>query len=296
MRIVVAMSGGVDSSVAAALLAEQGHEVIGLSMQLYDQSEGQTSFGSCCSIDDLHDARRVAAAINIPHYIVNFERQFDEQVVSNFIREYESRRADDRTLPPLHWQPVPLAAVPIYLTRAVILAEDARFYQHSGFDLIAFEEAMNYNLAEGRMALGASTISQQTVKNLFLSSARNPLRKWHELVLTWGLERNVSKRRILELYLNIAEFGSGVYGVQAAAQTYFGTSAGALTIEQAAKLVASLPAPERHNPATHTGYFDRRSQKILNLLVRYPGDAAEVIGRELRAAPPESRASSVHAI
>jgi tRNA-specific 2-thiouridylase len=86
------MSGGVDSSVAAALLAEQGHEVIGLSMQLYDQSEGQTSFGSCCSIDDLHDARRVAAAINIPHYIVNFEKQFDEQVVSNFIQEYAAGR------------------------------------------------------------------------------------------------------------------------------------------------------------------------------------------------------------
>jgi tRNA-specific 2-thiouridylase len=92
MRIVVAMSGGVDSSVAAALLAEQGHDVIGLSMQLYDQSEGQTSFGSCCSIDDLHDARRVAAAISIPHYIVNFERQFDEQVVSNFVREYAAGR------------------------------------------------------------------------------------------------------------------------------------------------------------------------------------------------------------
>ena len=79
MKIVVAMSGGVDSSVAAALLAEQGHEVIGLSMQLYDQSAGQTSFGSCCSIDDLHDARRVAHAIGIPHYILNFEREFDEQ-------------------------------------------------------------------------------------------------------------------------------------------------------------------------------------------------------------------------
>src|SRR5438552_17662714 len=92
MRIVVAMSGGVDSSVAAALLAEQGHEVIGLSMQLYDQSEGQTAFGSCCSIDDLHDARRVAAAINIPHYIVNFERQFDEQVVSTFVHEYAAGR------------------------------------------------------------------------------------------------------------------------------------------------------------------------------------------------------------
>jgi tRNA-specific 2-thiouridylase len=92
MRIVVAMSGGVDSSVAAALLAEQGHDVIGLSMQLYDQSEGQASFGSCCTIDDLHDARRVAAAIRIPHYILNFEKRFDEQVVSNFVREYAAGR------------------------------------------------------------------------------------------------------------------------------------------------------------------------------------------------------------
>jgi tRNA-specific 2-thiouridylase len=86
------MSGGVDSSVAAALLAEQGHDVVGLSMQLYDQSEGQTSFGSCCSLDDLHDARRVAAALNIPHYILNFERQFNEQVISNFVREYTTGR------------------------------------------------------------------------------------------------------------------------------------------------------------------------------------------------------------
>jgi tRNA-specific 2-thiouridylase len=92
MRIVVAMSGGVDSSVAAALLAEQGHDVIGLSMQLYDQTEGQTTFGSCCSIDDLHDARRVAAAIDIPHYILNFERRFDEQVVANFVQEYAAGR------------------------------------------------------------------------------------------------------------------------------------------------------------------------------------------------------------
>jgi tRNA-specific 2-thiouridylase len=92
MKIVVAMSGGVDSSVAAALLAEQGHEVIGVSMQLYDQSEGQTNFGTCCTIDDLYDARRVAAVIGIPHYIVNFENRFSEQVVSNFIREYAAGR------------------------------------------------------------------------------------------------------------------------------------------------------------------------------------------------------------
>ena len=92
MRIVVAMSGGVDSSVAAALLAREGHDVIGLSMQLYDQREGTTRFGSCCTIDDLHDARRVAARLGIPHYILNFEREFDDRVVSDFVREYAAGR------------------------------------------------------------------------------------------------------------------------------------------------------------------------------------------------------------
>jgi tRNA-specific 2-thiouridylase len=100
MRIVVAMSGGVDSSVAAALLAREGHDVIGLSMQLYDHSRGSESahsqgeirFGSCCTLDDLYDARRVAAAIGIPHYIVNFERKFEAHVVSDFVREYAAGR------------------------------------------------------------------------------------------------------------------------------------------------------------------------------------------------------------
>jgi len=96
MRIVVAMSGGVDSSVAATLLTEQGHDVVGVSMQLYDQSateqDGTTTFGSCCSLSDLNDARRVAAAIRIPHYVVNLERQFSEHVVSNFVHEYTAGR------------------------------------------------------------------------------------------------------------------------------------------------------------------------------------------------------------
>jgi tRNA-specific 2-thiouridylase len=86
------MSGGVDSSVAAALLARDGHDVVGLSMQLYDQSNGEITFGSCCTIDDLYDARRVAAAIGIPHYIVNFERRFEEHVISDFVREYAAGR------------------------------------------------------------------------------------------------------------------------------------------------------------------------------------------------------------
>lgn len=122
MRIVVAMSGGVDSSVAAALLAEQGHEVIGLSMQLYDQTEGQTAFGGCCSLDDLHDARRVAAAIDIPHYIMNFERQFDDHVISNFVREYEAGRT-----------PIPCARCNSDL-KFTTLAERARGF---GADVVA---------------------------------------------------------------------------------------------------------------------------------------------------------------
>ncbi len=92
MKVVVAMSGGVDSSVAAALLAEAGHDVIGLSMQLYDQSEGESGYGSCCSLDDLYDAGRVARRLNIPHYIVNFEREFQRTVVSNFVSEYVAGR------------------------------------------------------------------------------------------------------------------------------------------------------------------------------------------------------------
>jgi tRNA-specific 2-thiouridylase len=95
MRIVVAMSGGVDSSVAAGLLAREGHDVIGLSMQLYDASGaagGDRAFGTCCTIDDLHDARRVAARLGIPHYIVNFEREFNDTVISNFVSEYSSGR------------------------------------------------------------------------------------------------------------------------------------------------------------------------------------------------------------
>ena len=194
---------------------------------------------------------------------------------SRFIVEYEARQADDKNLPRLRWQPVSLSVMPKHLPRAVILAEDGRFYGHSGFDLQAFREAMDYNFEKGRLARGASTISQQTVKNLFLSGSRNPLRKWHELVLTWGMEQRLKKQRILELYLNVAEFGRGIYGVQAAAQVYYGVDVERLTPRQAAELAATLPSPVKSNPATRTRFFERHSAKILSLLQRYPGDAAD---------------------
>lgn len=210
---------------------------------------------------------------------------------SAFMVEYEKQLADHKDWPRLRWQPVALSAIPKHMIRSVILAEDSRFYQHSGFDLIAFKEAMDYNLNQGRLVLGASTVSQQTVKNLFLSSARNPLRKWHELILTWGMERNLSKRRILDLYLNVAQFGRGIYGIQAAAQSYWGLASDQLSAAQAAELTASLPSPVKNNPVTRTRYFEKRARRILALLERYPGEAADTVYErtpELLMPPPDN--------
>jgi tRNA-specific 2-thiouridylase len=143
MRIVVAMSGGVDSSVAAALLAQQGHEVIGLSMQLYDQREGQVRFGTCCTIDDLHDARRVAARIGIPHYIVNFEREFNDQVISNFVREYASGRTP---IPCVHCNGDLKFATLAERARAL----DARFVATGHYARVEHDETTNrYRLMRG---------------------------------------------------------------------------------------------------------------------------------------------------
>jgi tRNA-specific 2-thiouridylase len=116
------MSGGVDSSVAAALVAEQGHDVIGVSMQLYDQTDGERTFGSCCTLDDLHDARRVANALGIPHYILNLEREFSEQVVSNFVSEYAAGRT-----------PIPCARCNSELKFSTLLARARGF----GADVVA---------------------------------------------------------------------------------------------------------------------------------------------------------------
>lgn len=198
---------------------------------------------------------------------------------SKFIGEYRTARRTNARLAPLRWQPVPLAMIPEPVRQAVILAEDSRFFQHEGFDLIAFKEAMEYNLAKRRFALGASTISQQTTKNLFLSRSRDPLRKWHELVLTFALERHLDKERILEIYLNVAEFGEGVFGVEAAARRYWNRSIATLGWPEAAELAATLPSPRKDNPATATARFRARTQKILGFIERFEiGDVRATSG------------------
>jgi len=182
---------------------------------------------------------------------------------SAFIEAYEaSREAGDEPLPPLRWKPVPYPQISNTLKRTVVVAEDARFWRHEGIDYDAVREAVDTNLEQGKIVVGASTISQQTAKNLFLTPSRSPLRKWHELVLTWAMERKLSKQRILELYLNVAQFGRGVFGAEAAARHYWGTSAAALSWRQSAELAAALPSPVADNPATRTARFQRRVRKI----------------------------------
>lgn len=181
---------------------------------------------------------------------------------SNFIRNYISEHYHHHDWPQLHWQPVSFNNIPKHMTRALIVAEDARFYSHSGIDTDALQEVMEYNLTKKRFVFGGSTISQQTIKNIFLNPSRNPFRKWHEFVLTIGMERNLTKQRILFLYLNIAEFGRGIYGVNAAAQYYWGIPASQLSVKQAVELAATLPAPVKHNPNTRTRFFLKRVKKI----------------------------------
>ena len=181
---------------------------------------------------------------------------------SQFILAYELEQHNQDGWRRLRWRPVSMDKIPQCMIRAVIIAEDARFFSHSGVDIEALKAAMEYNLSEKKLVFGGSTISQQTVKNLFLDVSRNPLRKWHELVLTLGMERSLSKRRILDIYLNVAEFGRGIYGVDAAARFYWGVPASRLTDRQCMELAATLPSPVRHNPGSRTRSFFKRVSKI----------------------------------
>ena len=142
--------------------------------------------------------------------------------------------------------------VSISLKRAVIAAEDSRFLAHEGFDWEGMEQALQKNLKKGRIVAGGSTISQQLAKNLFLSASRNPLRKVQEAVITVMIEAIWSKRRILEVYLNVIEWGNGIYGAEAASRRYFKTSAAGIGADQAAALAAMIPNPryyESHRAA-----------------------------------------------
>lgn len=152
----------------------------------------------------------------------------------------------------LQHQWIPYAKISSHLKRAVVAAEDAKFIDHEGFDWDGIQHAYEKNLKKGRVVAGGSTISQQLAKNLFLSTKRTPWRKAEEAIITIMLEAMMSKRRILEIYLNVVEWGNGVFGAEAAARHYWHISAAKLSAVQAARLAAMVPNPryyDRHREA-----------------------------------------------
>lgn len=164
-------------------------------------------------------------------------------------------RADQR------W--VPYARIATTLKRAVLVAEDAAFWQHDGVDMDAVREAIETNIERREFARGASTITQQLAKNLYLSPSKNPARKLRELMITRRLEAVLSKRRILEIYLNVIEWGDGIFGAEAAARTYFRKPASALSASEAAMLAGAIINPRRYSPAAPNARLYRRQRMIL---------------------------------
>lgn len=163
---------------------------------------------------------------------------------------------------------VPYERISPHLKRAIVVAEDAKFADHEGFDWEAIEKALEKNKARGKVVAGGSTISQQLAKNLFLSGARTPWRKGQEAIITVMIEQVMDKRRILELYLNVIEWGEGVFGAEAAARHYFGTSAASLGPEASARLAAMVPNPRFYDRVRSTAWLQRKTQLIL---ARMPG-------------------------
>ena len=153
------------------------------------------------------------------------------------------------------------------VVKAVLIAEDDGFWKHEGFDVKGMEQAIERSIEKGTLA-GGSTISQQLAKNLYLSPSKNPVRKLKEAILTWRIENTLSKRRILEIYLNVAEWGDGIFGIEAAARHYYGKSAKNLSAREAARLAAVLPNPIRYNPTGNQKYVKNRAKIIYKIMQR----------------------------
>jgi monofunctional biosynthetic peptidoglycan transglycosylase len=164
----------------------------------------------------------------------------------------------------LRMQWMPYEKISPHLKRAIIAAEDSRFLEHEGFDFEAIQKAYEKNLKRGKLVAGGSTISQQLAKNLFLSGQKTPWRKIQEALITLMLENVMSKRRIMEIYLNVIEWGNGVFGAEAAIRHYYGTSASSVNAEQAARLAAMIPNPRFYDRHRSTPWLSKKTGIILS--------------------------------
>ncbi|MEI6691723.1 MAG: monofunctional biosynthetic peptidoglycan transglycosylase [Chlorobium sp.] len=177
--------------------------------------------------------------------------------------EWKQEGLDDKKI---HQKWVSLRNVSPNLIKAVLIAEDDKFWKHEGFDYQAIERSIEKDIVAKKFKMGGSTISQQLAKNLYLSSSKNPVRKIKEAILTWRIEKKLSKRRILELYVNLVEWGDGIFGIDQAARHYYGVSPAGLTALQASKLASILPNPIKYSPVGTSAYVRNRSRIIYAIM------------------------------
>ncbi len=163
---------------------------------------------------------------------------------------------------------VKLKQISPYVIKAVLISEDDKFWNHDGFDTKGLEDAFERNLKEGKFSAGGSTISQQLSKNLYLNPSKNPIRKIIEAILTYRIEKTLSKKRIIEIYLNVAEWGDGIFGIEAAARHYFHKSAKNLTAMEAAKLASVLPNPIIYNPIGNQKIVLKKANRLYKIMQR----------------------------
>jgi monofunctional biosynthetic peptidoglycan transglycosylase len=183
------------------------------------------------------------------------------------LRDAEARAKGKRPRRIQTW--MPLNTISPNLKNAVLIAEDAAFFQHEGLDYNEIREAIKINSEKLEFARGASTITQQLAKNLYLSPSKNPLRKLKELAITFALERHLTKRRIFEIYLNVIEWGDGIYGAEAAARNYYGKSCASLSEEEAAALAAVIINPRRYSPVEQSKRIHNRVAMLLARMQKY---------------------------
>jgi monofunctional biosynthetic peptidoglycan transglycosylase len=181
-------------------------------------------------------------------------------------REMASREKRKRYGMDQSW--VPFSKISPYLVKAVLIAEDDKFWKHEGFDYEAIQRALEKDIKAKKFKLGGSTITQQLARNLYLSQEKSLIRKISEAIVTWRMEKVLSKRRILELYLNVAEWGEGIFGAEAASRHYFGKPCSELTPEEAARLASVLPNPRKYNPVGDQRYVINRSNLIYGIMIQ----------------------------
>lgn len=209
--------------------------------------------------------------------VTEYKRNNPKTTSFMLIKERQARAQGKRLPRVMLWRG--LDEISENLRHAVLVAEDDAFYLHKGIDWESTKKALQEDWKKKKLARGGSTITQQLARNLYLSPSKNPLRKIKEMLIARRLEEKLGKRRILELYLNVAEWGRGLYGAEAAARAYFDKSAADLTPEEAAALAAVLPSPRRYSPVKGTRFMERQKSRIIGRM-RASGYLPEEISEE----------------